>query len=388
MEYAYLIKDGLVFDGEGTDAVKADIAIRDGRINLLPPGHTVSAKKNIDACGMVVSPGFVDCHSHSDVRALWDKKCLGKIMDGVTTEIIGNCGASAYPYSPYIKEAYREDFSMVKDTSWAHVDDFSSKVYESGSSINRGFLTGHGALRSYMAASEERLDSTEQIQQLAGIAEEELKRGALGISLGLIYAPGCYSDTKELLALARVVAESGGVLTSHIRSEGDNLLDSVDEALLLGRETGAEIQISHLKASGARNWGKLGHAIEKIITAREEGINIYADRYPFTASHTTLEAVLPKWAIVGDVETRIGRYSDVEQRTGLISALREMYPSSRFYDELVLASGVNDDWSLKGKGFNEISNLRGSTAEEAVLDILVDSRCEAEAFFFNMSTLR
>ena len=290
-----IIRGGTVVDGSGGPALAADVAIAGGRIVAL--GRLgAQAQRVIDARGLVVAPGFIDVHSHDDMALIRGPRLDFKVMQGVTTVVIGSCGSGVAPVTPDYRQHYEVFLSSVlgpaADFSWSTTAEFYAALEKAGPSLNVAPLAPHGVLRFAAMGMESRPPSTEQMDRMKELLEEALAAGAIGLSTGLIYPPGMFAATEELIELCRVVARHGGIYASHIRDEGSRLLEAVEEAIRIGREAGVPVQISHHKASGRANWGKVVDSLALIDRARAEGLDVTVDVYPYTAGSTLLAIFL------------------------------------------------------------------------------------------------
>lgn len=395
------IMGGRVVDGTGRPPFDGDVYISDGVIaaveETLAPrcaetgcGRPVSGDAiRIDASGRLVCPGFIDIHSHSDKTLLINPLAESKIHQGVTTEVVGNCGYSLVPQSEKNRANIMrdlDDYDLGIDLTWNSPGEYLSAVDAAEPSVNVVALIGHGAIRSAVMGYEMAQPDSAQMEEMKYLVRRALDEGFAGISSGLIYSPGVYSTTEELVELARAAAEMGGFYATHIRGERERLADAVAEAIRIGRKSGAGVQISHLKAAGRPNWGAVGGVLRTIEKARGDGIDVAADQYPYTASSTSLGAVLPSWAHAGGREAAIARLRDpavrarieaeVEAREGEIGGWEEICVSS-------VAGGENRD--LEGKFIVDIARLRGIKPSIALTGILLEERMAAEMIRFSIS---
>jgi N-acyl-D-amino-acid deacylase len=282
-----VIKHGLVFDGKGGEPVVADIAVKDDRILAIGAFSEDNAKSIIQAKGMAVAPGFIDSHSHSDFTLIGDNRAEGKICQGVTTEINGNCGMSAAPLYGKAAERREDDLKELGITErWNSVSEFCSVLEKRGLALNTAMLIGHGNIRGSVVGYDNRQPSDAELLRMKQLLDISIQEGGIGLSTGLIYPPGIYSETDELVALAKVLKPYGLIYTSHMRSEGTALLESVQEVMAISRAAGIRAHISHIKTAGQQNWHKSDAAIALIMAAKEEGVGISCDRYPYIASST------------------------------------------------------------------------------------------------------
>ena len=311
------IEGAQVIDGTGRPGNRADIGIKDDRITAIGDLHREPAGSNLHASGKVVAPGFIDMHSHSDWRLWGNRRAESKVRQGVTTEVVGNCGFSPAPVSQEFLEDLR-GFALYVPTAmdfhWRSVGDYLKAFDSSGTALNVIQLIGHGTLRVAAMGFARRPPTAAELTRMQRMIADGIEDGAWGLSTGLIYAPGSYATTDELVTLAATASRHRGFYASHIRGEGATLLDAVREAIHIGREGDLPVQISHVKAAGRPNWGKVADALSLIDEARAEGLDVMADVYPYTASSTTIRTLLPDWALEGGIDAMLKRLG-VERRT-------------------------------------------------------------------------
>jgi len=292
MSYDLLIRNGTVIDGTGRPGVTADVAIEGDRIMAVGVA-TGQAKQMIDASGRIIAPGFIDVHSHDDFALLDRPLCDFKIMQGVTTEVIGNCGFGAAPagaaYKEYIRSFGAQLFGPTGSFSWETTDEFFRALAARAPSLNVAALVPHAAVRYSVLGAEKRAPSEQELARMRDLVREGMEAGAVGMSTGLYYLP--YTQTEEVIALAKVVGEYGGLYATHMRNEDKRLLDSINETLRIGEEGGVPVQISHHKAMGRENWGKVRESLALVDRARERGFDVSSDAYPYTAGSTALSAL-------------------------------------------------------------------------------------------------
>ncbi|MGC8610854.1 MAG: N-acyl-D-amino-acid deacylase family protein [Thermoplasmata archaeon] len=309
-----IIKNGKIFDGTGNDWFKFDIGILNDKIEFIGNLNKTDGESLIDAKGKIVSPGFIDIHSHSDLSAMLYPTADSKVLQGVTTEVVGNCGSSPAPVKKenleLIKDYIGNEISDKLPWNWRTMDDFYQEVEKIGSSVNFVPLVGHGTLRVAVMGYENREPTDNELKEMKSLLEQEMKSGYFGISTGLEYAPGSYSKTEEIIELARVVSKYGGIYATHIRNEGSGVVDAINEAITISKEAGTPLEISHLKVVGKENWDRDDKILKLIYDARKNGIEVNADVYPYTASHTTLTIMLPSWVLEGGVRNALSKLQD------------------------------------------------------------------------------
>lgn len=309
----WILRGGSVVDGLGGEAVRADVGIAGDRIAVFGDLSKAEAANEFVADNMLVCPGFIDVHTHSDAYLLIEPGAPSKIRQGVTTEITGNCGASAAPRWPgyvmpsdWLEQKYPGD--------WHSVAEYRALLDAQKPAVNSAMLIGHRAIRAAVMGIAARAATPDEIAKMQVLLEAALEEGGAGLSTGLVYAPAMHAQPEEIQALAKVVARRGGIYATHMRSEGGKLLEAIDEALDVARATGVRLQISHLKTAGRANWHKLDAALEKIKAAQKAGIEVASDRYPYTASCTDLDVILPTWAAQGGREAILARLRDPAER--------------------------------------------------------------------------
>ena len=330
-EKGYLVRGGLIVDGKGNKAYAGDIVIEGERIKeILPPGAKAPDLEEIAAFGKIVSPGFIDCHSHSDAYLIIEPQAPSKISQGVTTEINGQCGGSIAPR--YGEARLSSDWAtlLCERLTWHSLEEYREVLEEARPAINTIEFVGHNTLRSSVVGYKGREATEEELKKMKYLLEASLDQGAWGLTTGLIYQPGKYSTPAEVEMLASAAAKKGGFYATHMRSEGDTILEAIDEVIALAKATGIRAEISHLKTSGKRNWSKIDAVIEKISGAIDSGYLIGSDRYPYTAAGTDLDIVFPDWAGEGAAKAEMERLRD--------SAIRQ-----RIVDEI---NSSTRDWSL------------------------------------------
>ncbi|MFM1872082.1 MAG: hypothetical protein RL398_1504 [Planctomycetota bacterium] len=362
-----LLRGGRVFDGSGGAPFFADIAVRGDRIVGIGAYAPADAKEVLDLGGLCLSPGFVDIHTHSDRSILRFPGAESRVRQGVTTEITGNCGSSAAPRGP-------EDESAP----WRDVASYGKSWTAAKPAIHHALLVGHGTLRSIVIGDVDRPATSAELQRMSELLDEALRQGAIGMSTGLEYVPGIYTPAAEIEALARVVARHGGLYASHMRSEEEELLQAVDEALAVGRNTGVRVQVSHLKACGRANWPLLEEAIARIERARGDGVDVMADAYPYTAYSTTLTILLEPWSREGGAEAVVARLRNPEQRARMRAEVGPHVAGDPGGFELVVIASVADaaHQACVGRSITEIAAMWGVEPADAFLRLLEENAAD------------
>lgn len=373
--YDILIKNGRVVDGTGAPAYAADVAVAGDTI--VATGQLEGeAARTIDAAGRVVSPGFIDLHCHSDMSFLVDPTADSKLTQGVTLELNGNCGMS--PCAPLKSDAVAQELEgrflrqgVDLKPTWTDFEGYLSAIAEKRPVINVAAQVGHGTVRMNVLGMDARAPTLEELNHMRALVAESLDAGALGFATGLFYAPGSYSLTDEVVALAEVAAERGALYSSHIRSEsndGPGLMVAVNEAIEIGRRTGCRVQMSHVKAKGPFTWGRAGEILELQERARREGIDVAGDQYPYVASSTSLTGGLfPRWALAGGRDATLDRMADADLRATLREGIAWNIKSFVQSPDRVLLSGYAPNTAYEGMALDAIAAEMGCEPAEAAL---------------------
>lgn len=317
-----LIRNGRIVDGTGSPWFRGDVGIKEGRIVLVRPSASaepLSAAQVIDADGLCVAPGFIDIHTHSEMGVLAKPEAREKILQGVTTEILGNCGMSASPVLPANRELLRSYVTPVLghpevDWNWETLDDYYNLVEGQGVAVNVGTFIGLGTIRCAVMGFEERPPSDAEMSAMKQLLARAMEDGALGVSTGLVYAPGSYADQREITELSRVAGAYGGIYTTHMRDQGDRFLESIAESMEVGRQAGMPVVIAHHKVVGKANWGKVTRSLAMIDEARAAGHDVSSDVYPYLAGASTMVAILPAWVLEGGMAKMLDRLRDPATR--------------------------------------------------------------------------
>jgi N-acyl-D-amino-acid deacylase len=381
--YDLLILNGHILDGTGNPWFRADVGIVDDGIEVIGKLAKEKADRKMNVEGQVVAPGFIDIHSHSDMPLLVDPRAESKIHQGVTTEVVGNCGSSAAPMNKAVK-AYREKYSRnaVGDDfqfDWQTMADYLARLDRQGVAVNVAPHVGHGTIRHNVMGYEAREPTDSELGKMRRLVDAAMRDGAWGISSGLIYPPSVYAKTDELVELAKVSAKHGGLYASHIRGEGETLLDAVREAVEIGERSGAPVQIAHFKASGKEFWGRTKESHRLVEEARARGVDVTFDQYPYIASSTGLSSVLPHWAHEGGAEKMMERLRDPEIRKRLESERR----SDRDWSEIMVVYVKNNPKYI-GKRITEIAEMEGKKPADAAYDLLLAEDTQVQTVMFGL----
>ena len=407
-----LIKNGTIIDGQGTLAFVGDVLVEDDRIvEVIPAGELQDFKTSepqnlIDASGLIVSPGFIDAHTHSDAYLVIEPDAPSKVTQGITTEINGQCGGSVAPR--YGEARLSSDWAAVLGgrLTWRSLAEYREVLAAAKPAVNTVQFIGHNTLRSSVIGYAARAAGDEDLREMSRLLDESLDAGGWGLTTGLIYQPGKYSTPAEVMALAKVAAAKGGYYATHMRSEGDHILEAIDEVIELVKATGIRAEISHLKTSGRKNWHKIDAVLDKIEGAMSEGLLLGSDRYPYCAAGTDLDVVLPDWAQVGGCPAEIERLKVEGLRLRIID---EINVSDRDWSTVMIGgTWAEENKRYSGKTVAEILGLETlefrpglassvssplkssvlslkSSPGELITSILLADGCKTGAFFFGMS---
>ena len=357
-----LIRNARVVDGTGSPWFVSDVAVDDGQILAVGPNLDVEANEVIDAAGRMVTPGFIDVHVHvesSDRRAGLERipRADNFILDGVTTIITGNCGGSETDLV-----AYRNRLQ--------------------GLGLNVATFIGHNSVRSQVMGTDDRSPSEEEMQAMEAVVAQAMQDGAVGLSTGLLYVPGTYAETEEVVRLAKVAAQYGGVYASHIREQGAKLHDSITEAVQIGQEAGTPVQISHLKIKGRTRWGQIGDAISLIDGFRAQGVDVVVDAYPYERASTNLGVNLPRWAVAGGARAIAERINDAETRARIAEGMKAMLEDGGYPDySFATVAQYAPNPEFNGMTISEINTFlgRASTVDneiDTILEMMLDGGAE------------
>jgi N-acyl-D-amino-acid deacylase len=384
-----LIANVMVIDGTGLPRRKADVAVRDGRIAAVGELTGWQADVVLDAAGLVVAPGFIDMHTHSDLSLLINPRAESTIRQGVTTQVIGMCGFSPAPAPGPKADAIRAIFGVwgrEVDWTWGTYGEYVGALRHKSASVNIVPVVGQGVIRAGVVGEDNRPATQQELERMRAAVHQALDEGAFGMSSGLYYAPSMFADTEELVELASAMSDQGGIYFTHIRGEGEKLLDAVGEAIEIGRRAQVPIEIAHLKSEGRRWWGRTVQALALIDEATDSGVDVGFDVYPYTAWNTGLGQTLPAWAREGDLETVLARLADPATRARLIEEItKEADADPGHWEQRILASADTEkNRPFQGMTLAEIAARRGTAPVETILDILVDERMDAGMVGFGM----
>ena len=377
-----LIRGGTVIDGTGAPAVRADVAVTNGRITDVGAFTGRRAMRMIDARDKVVAPGFIDIHSHSDESMLINSAMESALHQGVTLVVCGNCGGSAAPLRGLAAvEADREYARLGITRTWSSFYEYTGAVEENGSAINLCSFVGHGTLRMCVMGADARPPTQAELAEMRALLGRAMDEGAIGLASGLIYPPSAYGTEDELASLCEVVSAHGGLYASHIRDEGAKLLEAVEENLEIGRRSKVRVQLSHHKASGRKNWGKVRESVERIEAARQAGVDVQADQYPYTASSTGLAVTIPNWVHEGGSAKLTERLRDPAVRLRIRDEGTE---TGRAWDRIVIARARHRP-EYSGRSVADLATAAGKDPLEWACDTLVEHDGAVDIIHHSMS---
>lgn len=387
-DFDLVIKSALVFDGLGSEGKPADVAIKGDSITEIGRIDWRRARGIIDGQGLALAPGFIDIHDHTDVQLLVNPRAESHIHQGITTLLSGNCGSSPFPLAG---EALEEEKRNLRDLynvdlDWTDLEGFFARLEKGPIAINYATLVGHGSLRAAAVGLADRPPSAQELNKMKELLRVGLEAGAFGLSSGLEYTPGSFAQTPEIVELCRLVAGAGGIYATHMRDEGDNLEAALEEALEVGRSSRVKLQISHFKTAYRRNWTKLGHALSLIEKARQEGIEVAIDRYPYIAGSTGLSFFFPLWAREGGTDAFLQRLKDPNLEAQLRAHLKRQEEKLGSWSQVMISSVSRDQnrW-LQGMTIADAAMKRGMDDFSFIRDLLINENGQVGMISFMMS---
>jgi dihydroorotase/N-acyl-D-amino-acid deacylase len=393
-DYDLLITHGHIVDGSGSPWFEGSLAVKHGRIAGVGRLNHATARREINASGLVVAPGFIDLHSHSDYTLLVDGNAQSKIRQGVTTEILGESESAGPVLGPAIpgfdKDLQR--YGLKRD--WTTLGEYFARLERQGISVNIASYVGSGQVWLDTLGNVNRRPQPEEIKKMEGLVDQAMREGALGLSSGLIYPPNSFMTTDELVTLARVAARHGGIYTSHMRGEGDHWRQALDEAIEIGEKAGLPVHILHFKMDGKKNWGEMREQVEHLEAARNRGVDITADQYPYIAAMTGLEMCIPTKYLEGTSEEIVARLKDPHVRASIREAIaqglagwedNEVQNVGGWHGVLVASLQKAGNKKYEGHRMDEVARMMGEDPLDALCDLLISEGGSAEAIYFSMS---
>jgi N-acyl-D-amino-acid deacylase len=392
-DYDLLVRGGTIYDGSGNPGFTGDVAISGDRIAYVGPEAPGKARREIDARGSAVAPGFINMLSWSNESLLIDGRGQGELRQGVTLEVMGE-GESMGPLTPAMKdELIARQGDLKYEIEWTTLGEYLETLERKGISLNVASHVGAATARMNVLASADVDPTPEQLAAMQDIVRRAMEEGALGVGSSLIYVPGTFAGTEELVALAGTAGRCGGIYATHMRSEGARLLEAIDETIEIARRSGTPAEIWHLKAAGQKNWPKLDQAIARIVAARREGLRITTDMYAYPAASTGLDASMPPWVQEGGNAAWYARLRDPAVRARVATEMRQEQEAwnntlreAGGAENVLIASLRNPKLKpLIGKTLAEVAALRGVTAEEAAMDLVAEDESRVGSIYFLMS---
>lgn len=390
-DYDAIIRGGTVYDGSGSAPFTGDVALRGDRIVYVGPHAPGRSSEEYSAHGKAVAPGFINMLAHPEESLLIDGRALSDLRQGVTLEVIGE--DSMGPLSPEMKRLGLLRQGDIKyDIDWTTLGEYLTRLEKRGIAPNVASYVGAGTVRTYVLGERDVQPTAEQLAEMRKLVHQAMEEGAMGVTTALIYAPNEYARTPELIALAQESARCGGLYSVHMRSEGDRLMDGVQETIDIARASGGPAEIYHLKQAGRRNWGKLDALIRAVDAARASGVRITSDMYVYTAGATGLDAAMPPWVQDGGLEAWIARLKDPDTRKRVLADMRDPAPE---WENLMGAAGPQGTLllgfknpglkPLAGKTLAQVAGARGVSAQDAAIDLVIEDGTRVEVAYFLMS---
>lgn len=388
-----LIKNAVIIDGTGESRYEGAVLVNGSRITKiirekeLAVEYEDQVEQVIDADGMILAPGFIDTHSHSDLKVLSDPMLLPKLRQGITTEVLGQDGISMAPLPLKYIEPWKKNLAGLdgedESVCWTYENcaHYFKLMEQAQPALNESYLLPHGNVRMEAMGLEDRKPTEAEMKKMCDIVRREMKAGCLGLSSGLIYMPCAYSETEELIALCNVVREYNGIFVVHQRSEADDILASMDEIIRIGKESGVPIHFSHFKVCGKPNWDKLDDMLLKLDEAEKEGLTVTFDQYPYIAGSTMLGVILPPWVHDGGTDKLVERLQDKTLREKMKQDIQNGIPGWDNFIQFAGTEGIfitsvvsKKNQDAVGKSLDELGKMRGKPALDAAFDLLLEEK--------------
>lgn len=388
-----IIYNAHIVDGTGAPVFVGHVAVKGEEIADVIPAHAAetppvsSARVVLDASGKLLTPGFIDVHGHSDLNIFACPEAESKVRQGITTEIVGNCGESAFPlFGPFRQSTMEELRRLELEPRWNSAEQYFACVEAIKPACNIASYVGHGSVRAAVMGYEDNDPTDVQLHQMKREISAAIQSGAIGMSTGLIYPPGIFSTVGELVELQQAAQKYDGIYSSHIRSEGDLLLQATDEFLEITTRSGSQGQFSHLKASGPRNWGKVSFVIETLEEAIARGANIWWDKYPYIASSTSLASLLPKWVLAGGRKAAIDRLRDKSLQMEIVAEAEQANEGCKGWESVLIVDAGCDEYAdLQGLSIGEAARRKDFSAQEMFIALLTASELKTAICNFTMN---
>jgi len=392
-EFDIILRNGTIYDGSGSSSFVGDIAINADTIAAIGDLQTARGEIDMDASGLAVAPGFINMLSWAQESLIEDGRSQSNIRQGVTLEVMGE-GWSEGPLTPSMKKENTEQQGDIKyDIVWSTLGEFLDFLENKGVSCNIASFVGATTIRVNALGNEDRSPNNEEMINMKRLVREAMEEGAVGISSSLIYAPAFFAETEELIALCKEVSVYDGLYITHMRSEGEQLLEGIDEVIEIAEKAGIRSEIYHLKAAGKDNWHKMDLAIAKIDSARAAGLDLTADMYNYEAAGTGLYATMPQWVQEGGHDAWVARLKDEKLRERVMKEMRlpgedweNFFHMTGSAEKIMLVGFKNDSLKyLTGKTLAEVAQLRNTSPAETILDLIIDDNSRVDAIYFLMS---
>ena len=397
-KYDLLIINGHILDGTGSPWLEGSVAVKDGRIADVGRLKNATATRVIDAKGLVVAPGFIDLHSHSDFTLLVDGHAQSKIRQGVTTEVIGEAASAGPILGPAVSDFDNGTAPLTQKDGlkrdWTTLGEYFARAERQGISVNIASYVGSGQVRLDVMGNVNRAPTAEELDKMEALIDQSMREGAVGIASGLIYAPNMFAKTEELIELSRVAARYGGLYTTHIRGEGANSVAAISEAIEIAEKAGLPGHILHFKMNGQAHWGHMAGLVKLIQSARDRGVDITADQYPYLAGMTSLQQCLPPKYLEGTSSDVVARLRDPKARADIRSAIdnglpgwdnNEVKDCGGWHGVMLTSCSLSENKKYEGKRMDEVARMMGKDPVDAFCDLLIAEHATPMAIYFSMS---
>jgi N-acyl-D-aspartate/D-glutamate deacylase len=397
-QYDLLIVHGKILDGSGSPWVEGSVAIKDGKVADIGRLGNATAKRVIAAAGLTIAPGFIDLHGHSDYTLLVDGTAQSKIRQGVTTEILGEAASAGPILGPAVADFDNGTAPLTQkdglQRDWTTLGEYFARAERQGISVNIASYVGSGQVRLDVMGNVNRAPTPEELAKMEGLVEQAMREGSIGLASGLIYPPNMFAKTDELIDLARVAAKFGGLYTTHIRGEGANSVQAISEAIETAEKAGLPGHILHFKSNGQANWGRMSELVKLIQAARDRGVDITADQYPYLAGMTSLAQCLPPKYLEGTADQVMSRLKDPKARTEIREAIDKGLPGwvnnevrdcGGWHGVMLAGCQRPENKKYEGQRMDEVARMMGQDPVNALCDLLIAEHATPMAIYFSMS---